>query len=62
MERTDIDRFKSYVTDIIGAFRNDSRVLYWEVIHSANTSAPPQPHHTARRLSPVVAIGCVRRC
>lgn len=43
VERTGIDRFKSYVTDIVSAFRNDSRVLYWEV---GRHIASGTPHHT----------------
>ena len=37
-QRTSVDRFKGYVTDIVTRFRNDSRVLYWEIFNEPNNS------------------------
>ena len=31
VERTSIDRFKPYVTDVVSSFKDDKRVLWWEV-------------------------------
>ena len=38
VQRTNISRFQSYVTDIVSAFRDDDRVLYWEIYNEPNTS------------------------
>jgi hypothetical protein len=37
-QRTSVDRFHGYVTDIITRFKNDSRVLYWEIFNEPNNS------------------------
>ena len=37
IERTDVDRFKAYVSTTVQHFRADSRVLWWEEIPRAHT-------------------------
>ena len=37
-QRTSVDRFQSYVTDIITRFKNDPRVLYWEIFNEPNST------------------------
>ncbi len=38
IQRTSVDRFQSYVTDIITRFKNDPRVLYWEIFNEPNST------------------------
>ena len=37
-QRTSVERFRPYVTDIVRRFANDSRVLYWEIFNEPNSS------------------------
>jgi len=36
VERTDVDRFKPYVSDIVGTFKGDARVAWWEIFNEPN--------------------------
>ena len=39
-ERTSIARFKPYVSDIVGSFRADPRVLWWEIYNEPKRRGP----------------------
>lgn len=36
VERTSIDRFKPYISDIVNTFREDKRVVWWEIFNEPN--------------------------
>eukprot|EP00927_Polykrikos_kofoidii_P012848 TRINITY_DN15577_c0_g1_i1.p1 TRINITY_DN15577_c0_g1~~TRINITY_DN15577_c0_g1_i1.p1 ORF type:complete len:720 (-),score=123.09 TRINITY_DN15577_c0_g1_i1:112-2121(-) len=49
VERTDVDRFKPYVSDIVRTFRADKRVAWWEIFNEPqrNSSFTMKLRHAA---------------
>ena len=37
-ERTSVERFKPFVTDVVSTFKDDARVLWWEVYNEPKRS------------------------
>jgi len=58
-----IDKFKSYIQEVIRPFRNDKRVLWWEIFNEPNGSAftrelRKKGYAWAKELKPVAPVLC----